>query len=229
MNTNLDPSYSPERSGRYRFTIAHEIGHIWLHLPLLAGLAEPDGDLEPPVGVGPNALEVQANMFASILLMPSSVVPLIVLEEKDEQRRSTRSFGSRMSTRDLVARCARRFEVSKQSMLIRLQKLMDFKAPDEADFRKSAGCFPTESRDAAAEKEQWQRVLFALANLKSLRRAIGDPDPDLSFLEPAAGNASQSALHWLAENAVDDELPSDLSAEGDHYRYGTRSSLRQEF
>jgi len=29
------------------------------------------------------------------------------------------------------------------------------------------------------------------------------------------------ALQWLAENAVDDDLPSDLSAQHDHYLYGT--------
>jgi hypothetical protein len=32
---------------------------------------------------------------------------------------------------------------------------------------------------------------------------------------------SISALQWLAENAVDDDLPSDLSAQHDHYLYGT--------
>jgi hypothetical protein len=31
----------------------------------------------------------------------------------------------------------------------------------------------------------------------------------------------QSALQWLAENAVDDELPVDLSSQHDHYLYGT--------
>jgi hypothetical protein len=36
--------------------------------------------------------------------------------------------------------------------------------------------------------------------------------------EPVAGGP---ALQWLADNAVDDELPSDLSAEHDHYLYGT--------
>ncbi len=30
-----------------------------------------------------------------------------------------------------------------------------------------------------------------------------------------------SGLRWLAENAVEDELPSDLSAQHDHYLYGT--------
>jgi post-segregation antitoxin (ccd killing protein) len=39
--------------------------------------------------------------------------------------------------------------------------------------------------------------------------------------DPAAEAAPQSALQWLAENAVDDELPRDLSAQHDHYLYGT--------
>jgi hypothetical protein len=30
-----------------------------------------------------------------------------------------------------------------------------------------------------------------------------------------------SALEWLTENAVDDELPVDLSAQHDHYLYGS--------
>jgi hypothetical protein len=34
-------------------------------------------------------------------------------------------------------------------------------------------------------------------------------------------SSPQCALQWLAENAVDDELPSDLSAQHDHYLYGT--------
>jgi hypothetical protein len=39
--------------------------------------------------------------------------------------------------------------------------------------------------------------------------------------EPAAEASSQSALQWLVDNAVDDELPPDLSAQHDHYLYGT--------
>jgi hypothetical protein len=39
--------------------------------------------------------------------------------------------------------------------------------------------------------------------------------------DPAAENAPLPALKWLAENAVDDELPTDLSAQHDHYLYGT--------
>ena len=33
--------------------------------------------------------------------------------------------------------------------------------------------------------------------------------------------AGESALQWLADNAVDDDLPIDLSSEHDYYLYGT--------
>jgi hypothetical protein len=39
--------------------------------------------------------------------------------------------------------------------------------------------------------------------------------------DPAAKSPAQSALQCLAENAVEDELPRDLSAQHDHYLYGT--------
>ena len=38
--------------------------------------------------------------------------------------------------------------------------------------------------------------------------------------ETAVKDPPQSALQWLAENAVDDELPVDLSAQHDHFLYG---------
>ncbi|MGD1073712.1 MAG: hypothetical protein ABSB15_26680 [Bryobacteraceae bacterium] len=38
---------------------------------------------------------------------------------------------------------------------------------------------------------------------------------------PQVTGSPQSALQWLAENAVDDELPVDHSAQHDHYLYGT--------
>ena len=37
----------------------------------------------------------------------------------------------------------------------------------------------------------------------------------------ARENVPLNALQWLAENAIDDELPGDLAAEHDHYLYGT--------
>jgi hypothetical protein len=43
----------------------------------------------------------------------------------------------------------------------------------------------------------------------------------LPLADSAVEESPQSALQWLAENAVDDELPRDLSAQHDHYLYGT--------
>ncbi len=48
-----------------------------------------------------------------------------------------------------------------------------------------------------------------------------DPAGALSDEGPPRESAPQSALPWLAENAVDDELPADLSAQHDHYLYRT--------
>lgn len=39
--------------------------------------------------------------------------------------------------------------------------------------------------------------------------------------DSAVEESPESALQWLAENAVHDELPRDLSAQHDHYLYGT--------
>jgi hypothetical protein len=39
--------------------------------------------------------------------------------------------------------------------------------------------------------------------------------------DPAGEDAPLHALRWIAENAVDDELPTDLSSQHDHYLYGT--------
>jgi hypothetical protein len=39
--------------------------------------------------------------------------------------------------------------------------------------------------------------------------------------DTATQSSPQSALQWLADNAVDDELPGDLSDRHDHYLYGT--------
>jgi len=37
----------------------------------------------------------------------------------------------------------------------------------------------------------------------------------------AAAGSPHSALQWLADNAVDDDMPTGLSAQHDHYLYGT--------
>lgn len=64
-----------KNDGRWRFTVAHEIGHIVLHVPLFMAQEQ----LTPlfasrPVLHQDRKLEIQADMFASSLLMPRAAV-----------------------------------------------------------------------------------------------------------------------------------------------------------
>ncbi len=77
----LDPDADPSKEGRYRFTVAHEVGHWRLHRGLMG---KDIGNV--PVEDSPQAMvicrsseakarvELQADIFASCLLMPRRLV-----------------------------------------------------------------------------------------------------------------------------------------------------------
>ena len=141
VDTRLDPSENPSQLGRYRFTLAHEIGHWQLHRPyyredptqgvLFDGRGQPafvcrTGD-KPPV-------EWQADTYASYLLMPK---PLVVAAWQDWRGSldavvladippSVAVAGRDPANVTLDRFCkplAERFEVSAEAMRIRLEKL----------------------------------------------------------------------------------------------------------
>tara|TARA_Y100001970_G_C14198047_1_gene839336 strand:- start:814 stop:1470 length:657 start_codon:yes stop_codon:yes gene_type:complete len=66
------------QKGRTTFTIAHEIGHIVLHVPLYNKIKDEKAILcrkdEGIYGNKKNPEEVQADMFASHLIMPSDII-----------------------------------------------------------------------------------------------------------------------------------------------------------
>jgi len=113
IDHRLDPGLHPEAEGRYRFTVAHEIGHWLLHAP------DDDGG----AGGAPlhrrrsekDPLEWQADYFAACLLMPRDMV---VPAWHEEQRGA--AAGAEATP---TARLARRFAVSEQAMRIRLEDL----------------------------------------------------------------------------------------------------------
>ena len=100
-----------ERPQRKRFTAAHELAHFLLHRDLLdarghldrlfdeAAMRNPDSPLS-------HKHEVQANRFAADLLMPAAEI------RADYDPRT-----------DNVAELAKRFDVSKKAMTIRLKSL----------------------------------------------------------------------------------------------------------
>jgi len=104
----VNQSDSPNRK---RFTIAHELGHHFLHLQGEDGeFVDGEADLfrETPGTVETTdkaMMEVQANKFAASLLMPSE----LVRQEWDKLRS--------------VERIARHFNVSEEAMGYRLNRL----------------------------------------------------------------------------------------------------------
>jgi Zn-dependent peptidase ImmA (M78 family) len=104
--------------GRRNFTVAHEIGHLRLHFQLVSD-DTPTNNLELSHRFRPlkqnkqkERFEMQANMFASALLMPKKL-----LQNHPEIKRD-----SHISLYAL----ADDFHVSKQAMQIRLEKLNMF-------------------------------------------------------------------------------------------------------
>ena len=86
IDESLDPYEHPEREGRYRFTLAHEIGHWCLHKNYLTSPAQQGGDLfgyskSPTVicraSEARARIERQADRFASSLLMPEIWVRIL--------------------------------------------------------------------------------------------------------------------------------------------------------
>lgn len=141
VDTRLDPSENPSQLGRYRFTLAHEIGHWQLHRPYYR--EDPtqgvlfDGRGQPAFVCRASdklPVEWQADTYASHLLMPR---PLVVAAWQ-EWRGSldavvladlppvTAVAGRDPASATLERFCkplADRFEVSAEAMRIRLEKL----------------------------------------------------------------------------------------------------------
>jgi IrrE N-terminal-like domain len=88
IDQSLDPDEHPEREGRYRFTVAHEIGHYCLHKDYLTSGQGTDvfGHGRSPTVIcratrAKERIERQADNFASCLLMPEPWVRIVWREQ----------------------------------------------------------------------------------------------------------------------------------------------------
>jgi hypothetical protein len=141
IDTRLDPSENPSRLGRYRFTLAHEIGHWRLHRsyfredPAQAALFDGRGQPAFVCRAGDKLpVEWQADTYAGYLLMPKALIvaawrewrgsldPVVLADLPAAPVADGRDPAS--ATLDRFSRpLAERFEVSAESMRIRLEKL----------------------------------------------------------------------------------------------------------
>lgn len=82
IDESLDPDANPAKEGRYRYTAAHEVGHWRLHRGLFGKDRAQDSLLDgtPPPSVicrssqSKARIEVQADLYASCVLMPRKLV-----------------------------------------------------------------------------------------------------------------------------------------------------------
>jgi len=107
---------------RKRFTIAHELGHHFLHLGEDGEFVDPAANLFRGDEEGPRPHEWQANQFAAALLMPRD----LVAEEIARDRSLT------------LEELAARFRVSESAMGIRLD-VLGLELPVEADAKEALG------------------------------------------------------------------------------------------
>jgi Zn-dependent peptidase ImmA (M78 family) len=86
LTIHISPSLVRD-SPRWRFTVAHEIGHLVLHSHILKEFFAANTDdselqiISPGIsGEIKKRMEIQANKFASLVLMPTGVVESVVLK-----------------------------------------------------------------------------------------------------------------------------------------------------
>jgi Zn-dependent peptidase ImmA (M78 family) len=104
---------------RQRFTIAHEIAHLYLHKEHITGTVHVDKGF--PVSVlkrdaasaaGTERLEIQANQFAAALLMPRKVLDQVLSETRID-----------IDDEAALESCAKKFKVSKATLEFRIRNL----------------------------------------------------------------------------------------------------------
>lgn len=119
----------PAVKGRFRFTCAHEVFHALYHAPLFSRgghlkcyTNQIREDMSEPATNSKDYTEWQANRGAAALLMPSSIFKEVV-------KRSKLNTSDNLDA--LIRRLAVLFNVSRQSVRIRLQTLRMIATPED--------------------------------------------------------------------------------------------------
>ena len=100
---------------RQRFTIAHELGHLELHRPMITSSVHVDKNFpalmrDPASATGTERVEIEANQFAAELLMPRRLI---------EQALAGKQFD--IEDDGPIEELAKKFRVSKQAVEYRVR------------------------------------------------------------------------------------------------------------
>jgi Zn-dependent peptidase ImmA (M78 family) len=117
LDGNIIGVNSKHHDNRKRFTIAHELGHFILHkgdaIHIDRGFRVNYRDEHSSLAI--NLEEVEANAFAAALLMPEKKLKEVIRKKLKE--------GIDLEDSTELKNLAKTFQVSQQSLLIRLMKL----------------------------------------------------------------------------------------------------------
>lgn len=121
---------------RWRFTLAHEIGHLILHSPLLRYSIDEKIDTDSSLSLDSNItdetskqVEFQANLFARHLLMPNDIIIKVVLKyfKQEDIHKGFLFLDNQPRNRALVFsllnQMSLHFEVSVEAAKVRLKAL----------------------------------------------------------------------------------------------------------
>ncbi len=142
IDQSLDPTLNYQKEGRYRFTLAHEVGHWQLHRPIIEAKSLQhslfDEATEPSIvcrSATKDPMEWQADSFAGYLLMPEFLVRQRWIDYNDKlethlvrdiiesQPTQWSLIDSNTPITNVARELATVFNVSGQAMQIRLISL----------------------------------------------------------------------------------------------------------
>lgn len=134
-------------STRYRFVLAHELGHYFLHKDIIAEKISSFFDDEESLKIWKwnetqsKLMEQQANRFASFLLMPKNLIEKEIIDLFDfcdirDGYMYVDSQACNIGNYNIVVpRLSKLFKVSKQAIAYRLMDLGLMKMTDEAKYK----------------------------------------------------------------------------------------------
>lgn len=145
LSNDVDTIYVDEHVvnhalGRFRFSLAHEVGHYWLHDALyqentIQSVAEWQAVQDAIGEESYKWFEWQANCFAGLILVPAGLLNQsfrMVADRLTREGIASRQLDHHPTRAAVVRELARQFVVSEQTMEIRLERdgLLSKVAPD---------------------------------------------------------------------------------------------------
>lgn len=134
LSSDLEAIYVDEETmrynpGRYRFSLAHEIAHYWLHDELYQNTKVDNirdwRAVQEALGAGYRNFETQANNFAGLVLVPTDELT-IEFRTKATQLAGLGFHGDALSREParsrIITHMAQHFNVSDQTAAIRLER-----------------------------------------------------------------------------------------------------------